>query len=304
MPASTKTWHEGGGNLGEMDLTLAAAFVAGLISFLSPCVLPVVPAYLGQLGAAAATRPALATTLATASASAAAGATAGGSAAGTAAILASSSVALPSPTRRRWQLLPYALAFVLGFGSVFTLLGLTVYVGGSILGLTIPADVLTVLRQLGGLVLIVLGLNLAGILRFDRLQRSWRPFDARLTERGLRGDPIGETPLGSFGLGAIFALGWTPCVGPTLGAILGLAAIGPSAEVVALFVAYSLGLAVPFLVAAMALDRSTALLQPLRRHAHAVEVVGGLLVVAIGVAILFDWLGVLARTFNFLIPSV
>jgi cytochrome c-type biogenesis protein len=291
-----------------MDLTLAAAFVAGLISFLSPCVLPVVPAYLGQLGAAAATRPTLGRALAAAGASTAArastaaGATAGGS--GTATILTPTSVALPSPTRRRWLLLPYALAFVLGFGSVFTLLGLTVYVGGSILGLTIPADVLTVLRQLGGIVLIVLGLNLAGILRLDRLQRSWRPFDARLTERGLRGDPIGETPLGSFGLGAVFALGWTPCIGPTLGAILGLAAIGPSAQVVALFVAYSLGLAVPFLVAAMALDRSTALLQPLRRHAHAVELIGGLLVAGIGVAILFDWLGVLARTFNFLIPSV
>jgi cytochrome c-type biogenesis protein len=291
-----------------MDLTLAAAFVAGLISFLSPCVLPVVPAYLGQLGAAAATRPAMVAMLApggaTAAGATAAAASASAGSAGGATILTPTSVALPSPARRRWQLLPYALAFVLGFGSVFTLLGLTVYVGGSILGLTIPPAALTVLRQLGGVVLIVLGLNLAGLLRLDRLQRSWRPFDARLTERGLRGEPIGGTPAASFGLGAIFALGWTPCIGPTLGAIIGLAAIGPSAQVVALFGAYSLGLAVPFLVAAMALDRSTALLQPLRRHAHAVELIGGLLVAGIGVAILFDWLGVLARTFSFLIPSV
>ena len=288
-----------------MEFTLAAAFVAGLISFLSPCVLPVVPAYLGQLGAAAATRPAFAAPLgavaATMTPSAATGAA---MASGTQTVVTPSATALPSPAHRRWQLLPYALAFVLGFGSVFTLLGLTVYVSGSILGLTIPGPVLTLLRQLGGILLIVLGLNLAGILRLDLLQRSWRPLDTRLTERGLRGESIGGTPFGSFGLGAVFALGWTPCVGPTLGAILGLAALGPSAQVIALFVAYSLGLAVPFLVAAMALDRSTALLQPLRRHAHGVELVGGLLVAGIGVAILFDWLGVLASTFSFLTPSV
>ncbi len=273
-----------------MELTLAAAFVAGLISFLSPCVLPVVPAYLGQMGALAVT-----TMPAAGLAPAAAVVGLGG------AVVATT----PSPARRRWQLLPHALAFVLGFGSVFTLLGLTVYVGGSILGWTVPPEVLTVLRELGGLVLIVLGLNLAGILRFDRLQRSWRPFDALAARRAQAADPgAGHSPLGSFGLGAIFALGWTPCVGPTLGAILGLAALGPSAQAVVLFVAYSLGLAVPFLVVAMALDRSTALMRPLLRHGRTVELVGGLLVAGIGLAIVFDWLGVLARTFSFLTPSV
>ncbi|MFI5261465.1 MAG: cytochrome c biogenesis CcdA family protein [Candidatus Limnocylindrales bacterium] len=272
-----------------MQLTLAAAFLAGLISFLSPCVLPVVPAYLGQLGVLA---------------------------------------VAPS---RRWHLLPHAIAFVLGFGAVFTLLGLTVYVGGSVLGLTLPVAWMTWLRQLGGIVLIVLGLNLAGILRFDVLQRSWRPFDAVLTQRAMAtavaagsgdaGNPgsapvsataigraaapgLGRSPLAAFGLGAIFAVGWTPCIGPTLGAILGLSALGPSAQVVALFVAYSAGLAVPFLVMALALERSRALTGPLLRHGRQVEVIGGLLVAAIGVALLFDWLSVLASTFAFLTPSV
>ncbi|MGZ3588715.1 MAG: cytochrome c biogenesis CcdA family protein [Candidatus Limnocylindrales bacterium] len=283
-----------------MELTLAAAFVAGLISFLSPCVLPVVPAYLGQLGAAAVVRPGPQASLAAATATT--GLAAG--LAGGATVPGNAALALPSPAQRRWQLLPYALAFVLGFGTVFTCLGLTVYVGGTLLGLTIPGAVLTVLRQLGGILLIILGLNLAGILRLDRLQRSWRPLDTYAMRRGMGGQALGGTPLGSFGLGAIFALGWTPCVGPTLGAILGLAALGASAQVVLLFVAYSLGLAVPFLVAAMALDRSTALLRPLRRHAQLVELVGGLLVAGIGVAILFDWLGVLASTFSFLNPSI
>ena len=267
-----------------MQLTLAAAFIAGLISFASPCVLPVVPAYLGQLGA------------------------------------------LAVAPRQRAHLLPHAVAFVLGFGAVFTLLGLTAYVGGSILGVTVPTTWLAWLRQLGGIVLIVLGLNLAGILRFDWLQRSWRPFDALLAQRAMaaavatgsvsgdmavaattRGASVtglGRSPVAAFGLGAIFAIGWTPCIGPTLGAILGLSAAGPSIQVVALFVAYSAGLAVPFLAMAMALDRARIITAPLLRHGRAVELVGGLLVAAIGAALLFDWLNVLASTFSFLTPSV
>ncbi|HTS15871.1 MAG TPA: cytochrome c biogenesis protein CcdA, partial [Candidatus Sulfotelmatobacter sp.] len=115
---------------------------------------------------------------------------------------------------------------------------------------------------------------------------------------------FGRTPLGAFGLGAIFSLGWTPCIGPTLGAILGLSAAGPNAEVVALFAAYSVGLAVPFLVMALALERSRAVTAPLLRHGRVVDLVGGLLVAGIGLAILFDWLSVLASTFSFLTPSI
>jgi len=269
-----------------MQLTLAAAFIAGLISFVSPCVLPVVPAYLGQLGIVAATPAA------------------------------------------RSRALPHALAFVLGFGTIFILLGLTVYVGGSVLGLTLSTDWLTALRRLGGFVLIVLGLNLAGILRFDYLQRTWRPLDAVLFRRAATaslamgsvggsggGGPLtalaapnsiglGRSPLGAFGLGAIFSLGWTPCIGPTLGAILGLSSAGPSVQVVALFAAYSVGLAVPFLAMALALERSRRITAPLLRHGRVVDLVGGLLVAGIGLAILFDWLSVLASTFSFLTPSI
>ena len=246
------------------DLTLAAAFAAGVISFVSPCVLPVVPAYLGQLGAIAATAP-----------------------------------GLESEASRvgRWQALWAALAFVSGFGVVFTLLGLTVYVGGS-LGISLPF-----LRQLGGIVLIVLGLNMIGLLHVAALARSWRPLE-RFGAGPVGGRRVATSALGAFVLGTVFAIGWTPCIGPTLGAILGLAALGTNTQTVALFVFYALGLAIPFLALALALDRAPALIRPLRRHARALEVVGGVLVMTIGVAVLFDWLFVFASTFSWLWPQV
>jgi cytochrome c-type biogenesis protein len=246
------------------DLTLAAAFVAGIISFVSPCVLPVVPAYLGQLGAIAVAAP---------------------------------GIELEGDTVRRWRALRAALAFVLGFGAVFTLLGLTVYVGGS-LGVSLPF-----LRQVGGIVLIVLGLNMIGLLNVAALARSWRPLD-RFGARPSGGARLGTSTIGAFGLGTVFAIGWTPCVGPTLGAILGLAALGPSTQTVALFVFYALGLAIPFLALALTLDRAPALIRPLRRHARGLEIVGGVLVLTVGVAVLFDWLFVLASTFSWLWPQV
>jgi cytochrome c-type biogenesis protein len=102
--------------------------------------------------------------------------------------------------------------------------------------------------------------------------------------------------LASFGLGAIFAIGWTPCIGVILGGILTLAATGESAlQGGVLLVAYSAGLGIPFLLMAAAYDRAPGLLAPLLRRGHLVSVIGGLLVVLIGVAMLFDWLALLPQ---------
>lgn len=286
-----------------MELTLGAALIAGLISFISPCVLPVVPAYLGQLGVI------VATTVSPAVLAVGRGGlmTAGGYA---------GSGAMPIPQAgpettdnaatgpatgawgrsQGWRAIPNAVAFVAGFTVVFTLLGL------ALSGILQPLrDNQALIRQVGGVLLILLGLNLMGALPIGRLARSWRPLD-RFTRT-----PSGANRHGLFGgfsLGAIFGFGWTPCIGPTLGAVLTLAVSGPSAQVVALLVAYSLGLGIPFILLAVAVDRAPAITRPLIRHGHTIELVGGALVVVIGVAILFDWLAFFARQFSNLWPQV
>lgn len=272
-----------------MDLTLGAALLAGIISFLSPCVLPIVPAYLGQLGVVVARSPLAAaapsTSLATAT-------------------TAGSTTLAPPPAATRpswgvgagWRAMPNAIAFVVGFGAVFTLLGMTLNLAVSPL-----RDNLPFLRQVGGVFLILLGLNLMGVLKLGTLARSWRPLDRLVTFRpaGPRGG-IG----GGFLLGIVFAVGWTPCIGPTLGAILGMAALGSGPQVLSLLIAYSLGLGIPFILLALAVDRAPGITRPLVRHGHTIEIVGGLLVVAIGFAFVFDWVGLMARQFTFLWPQV
>jgi cytochrome c-type biogenesis protein len=276
------------------DLTFLVAIAAGLLSFLSPCVLPLVPAYIGQL-----------TRVAVCSAA------------------ERNDGSLPS----RWVALRHAIAYVAGFGLVFTLLGVTATFAGGALGAYLPA-----LRQVGGLVLIVMGLNLAGILTIARLQRTWQPLLAggisslatsgggsligRLESAGeggagsrsSLGDRLGARLTGSgndwlatFGLGVIFAVGWTPCIGTILGGILTLAATsGGVLRGGILLVGYTLGLGIPFLVLGVLYDRSPRILRPLIRHGRAVTLVGGLLVMAIGVAMLFDLLIIVPRYLTFL----
>jgi cytochrome c-type biogenesis protein len=179
-----------------------------------------------------------------------------------------------------------------------------------------------VLRQVGGAILVLLGLNLAGILRIPALERSWRPLDAGASASLASatgtmafaspgapslGDRLGGRLvsrrggwLASFGLGAIFAVGWTPCIGLILGGILAMASTsGTIAQGALLLLAYTAGLGLPFLAIAAVYDRAPGLLRPLVRHGQAVSVIGGLLVVAIGLAMLFDWLSLLPRFFNF-----
>jgi cytochrome c-type biogenesis protein len=268
------------------NLTILVAIGAGLISFLSPCVLPLVPAYVGQLTAVAVAESA---------------------------VRPDGTVAMPT----RWTAFRHALAYVAGFGSVFTLLGITATFMAAGFSPWMP-----VLRQVGGLILVVLGLNLAGLLRIPALDRTWRPLDAGAsaslaTTTGTMsfatpgaptfGDRLGGRLVSrrggwvaSFGLGAIFAVGWTPCIGVILGGILTMASTsGTVAQGGILLLAYTLGLGVPFIAIALVYDRAPGLLRPLIRHGRAVSLIGGLLVVAIGLAMVFDWLALLPSAFHF-----
>ena len=261
------------------DYTILVALAAGVISFLSPCVLPLVPAYLGQLTAVA---------------------------------LAARQGGSPS----RWAAMRHAGAYVAGFGTVFTVLGVTAaFAGGAI------ADYIGALRFWGGAILVFMGLSLAGIIRIPILERTWRPLDAGaaagLTSMtggmtlapagGGVGGRVGSRLVGSkaglgaaFALGAIFAVGWTPCIGVILGGILTMAASsGTTLQGAVLLVAYTAGLGVPFLVIALFYDRAPGLMRPLVRHGRLVSLMGGLLVVAIGLAMMFDLLVLLPRFFQF-----
>lgn len=264
------------------DYTLLVAIAAGLISFVSPCVLPLVPAYIGQL---------------TAVAVAAAGQNA--------------RLARPS----RWTALRHALAYVLGFGGIFTLLGVTAaFAGGAI------ADYIRPLRIIGGSLLVVMGLSLAGLIHVPVLERTWRPLDAGATASvtgmtggmtllaadGGAGSRLGNRLVGqragygaSFALGAVFAIGWTPCIGTILGGILTMAATSTTAlQGAILLVGYTAGLGIPFLLLAFFYDRAPALMRPLMRHGRIVSLVGGLLVAAIGVAMILDLLVLLPHYFQ------
>jgi cytochrome c-type biogenesis protein len=231
------------------DVSIAAALAAGALSFLSPCVLALLPVYLAFLGDTAGTAPS------------------GGVAA------------------TRTAVLPQALLFVGGFSLLFIVLGTSIGLIGA------PLFRIPEARQVAGIVVIGLGVVTTGIFGpvLDRLNVGLQPSAL----------PVGRS-VRSLTLGAFVAVGWTPCIGPVLGAILTMGASSGSAPVVALLLtAYSIGLAIPFLVAAVAFPRIRPLVELLRRHHRAVQVVSGLLIVAIGVLIYLNAFARLATLFTF-----
>jgi len=236
-----------------MDVSLAVAFAAGVLSFVSPCVLALVPVYLAFLGESA-------------------------------------TVAGPGAAALNWRgpVFTQAFLFVAGFTVVFVLLGTSVGLFGSFLFR------IDIARQLAGAVVIGIGLLTTGIFGpvLDRFMRVGVRTDRLPEARGAR----------ALALGALVAVGWTPCIGPVLGAILTMGASSRDAWVATLLlVAYSAGLAVPFLAAALALPRIQPLLNVLRRHHRAVQVISGVFIMGIGVLILTNAFARMAGLFTFFI---
>lgn len=230
----------------SFEIGLPGAFVAGLLSFASPCVLPLVPAYLGFLTGAGA--------------------------------LASQDAPDGGAVRRRSVAL--SLAFVAGFGAVFVALGAT----ASGLGQLVLAHA-EMLTMAGGVLLILFGLHFLGLLRIPLLYRQVR-FEPAARPAGA---------VGAFLVGAAFAFGWTPCVGPMLAAILMLA--GAEASLwrgAALLAAYAAGIGIPFVVAAAFTGPFLRWAGRARRRLGAVEKVSGALLVLTGVAFLSGWMPILS----------
>lgn len=245
-----------------MDVSLALAFAAGLLSFVSPCVLALVPVYLAFLGETAAAQvPYL---------------NAGGAA------------VAPAPAAWRGPVFSQALLFVIGFSVVFIVLGTSLGLLGS------PFFRVDGVRQVAGGVVIGIGLLSTGIFGpvLDRFMRMSVNTERLPTARSAR----------AVALGALVAVGWTPCIGPVLGAILTMGASSQDAWVAALLlVAYSAGLAIPFLAAAVALPRLRPVLGVLRRHHRSVQVISGLFIMGIGVLILTNAFARMAGLFTFFI---
>jgi cytochrome c-type biogenesis protein len=230
----------------QHQVTFTYAFIAGVLSFVSPCVLPLVPGYVSMLSGATGTADAEA-----------------------------------PPRGISPRLLRNSLLFVFGFSIVFVALGAAATSVGSAMR---AHQVL--LGQIGGVIVILFGLHLMGVIRIGALYS-----DKRLHGSG---QGFRNSGLGAFVIGFAFAFGWTPCIGPILGTIILLASQESTVgQGVLLLVIYSLGLAVPFLLTALALDRFAAFYKGFRRHLHAVEVVSGVLLVGIGLLLLthsFTWI--------------
>jgi cytochrome c-type biogenesis protein len=227
-----------------------AAFVAGIVSFLSPCVLPLVPGYVSLISGAGVEE------------------------------LQSQQAGLLR------KVMLNSLAFIVGFSVVFITLGALSTAVGQLL-----ARYKSVLAQVAGVVIILFGLHLTGIFRINALYA-----DKRL--HSVKG---GSTMLGAFVIGFAFAFGWTPCVGPILAVILGFASQQDSvAKGILLLTVYSLGLAVPFLLTSLGIERFLKFYSRFRAHMHALEVASGALLIVLGALLVFGRFTLLSNYLSFL----
>ncbi|TDX31652.1 cytochrome c-type biogenesis protein [Modicisalibacter xianhensis] len=217
------------------NIGLLTAFVAGLISFVSPCVLPLVPGYLSFV----------------------AGRTLG--------------QIQEANRRERLKVISQAMWFVLGFSTIFLILGASATAIGRLL-LTYRQEA----NLIGGGIIILFGVFMTGILPLHWLQQEWR-FIGKLKDEG-------GGPGAAYLLGVAFAFGWTPCIGPILGAILTVSASTANVSSgLALLAVYSLGLGIPFLLTAISLDRFLQHQTFLRRWGRSMHIVAGLIMVGMGV---------------------
>ena len=226
-----------------VGIGIVIAFLGGIVSFASPCCLPLVPAYVGYM--------------------------------------VGTDTGLGSEAARRRAAFYQALAFVIGFSAVFVALWASVGLIGYVL-----RDYVGILRQLGGALLVFMGLSVAGVINVSALYREVRlpigPMGGGTLAFGQAG-PATPSYRRSTLLGVVFAAGWTPCIGPILSGIIGLASLRSDvAQGTVLLLAYALGLGIPFVLVALGADSLRQRLRWFARHDAAVSVVTGSMLVVVG----------------------
>lgn len=233
----------------EDNISYFGAFIAGLLSFLSPCVLPLIPSFITYITG-----------------------------------LSFADLQAEHPTHKvREQTIIHTLLFIAGFTVVFVLLGASAtFVGGFL------QEHMNMIRRVGGILIIVFGIHVSGLVPIHLLLG-----EKRVT---LHRKPAGF--LGSFLVGLAFAAGWTPCIGPILASILMVAATEETVyKGIALLLMYSLGLAIPFFVASLAMHQFMVFFNRFKKHIRVMEVITGVFLVVVGIMIFSNSLSVVQRYF-------
>jgi cytochrome c-type biogenesis protein len=239
----------------NQEVTLLAAFAAGFLSFVSPCVLPLIPGYISFVSG----------------------------------LSVEEMRGDVAPSTSRTKVFLTSLCFVIGFSIVFVALGASATAMGKFLFARLP-----LLSKIAGVILIIFGLHTMGVFRLAFLESEKRVQTQR--------KPAG--PVGAMLVGIAFAFGWTPCIGPILGGILAIAGSKNSVgEGVTLLAVYSLGLGIPFLITSLAINQFFGAARRIRKYYHAIELVSGALLIAIGVLIVSGELTIITRALQPYLPS-
>lgn len=233
-----------------VNITFLGAFIAGLLSFLSPCVLPLIPSFITYITG-----------------------------------LSFADIQDEHPTHKvRQQTIIHTLLFIAGFTAVFVLLGASATYMGSFM-----QTHMTLIRKIGGLLIIVFGIHISGVIPINLLLG-----EKRFT---IHRKPAGY--LGSFIVGLAFAAGWTPCIGPILASILMVAATEESVfHGIALLLTYSMGLAIPFFLSSLAMHQFLILFNRFKKYIRLFELVTGLFLVIVGILIFTNSMSIFQRFFE------
>lgn len=239
--------------MGTSNITFVGAFIAGLLSFLSPCVLPLIPSYITYITG-----------------------------------LSFADLQAEHPNHKvRVQTMIHSLLFIGGFTTVFILLGASAtFIGGFL------QEHMDLLRKIGGVLIVIFGVHVAGIFDIGILLG-----EKRVT---IHRKPAGYA--GSFVVGVAFAAGWTPCIGPILASILMVAATEETVyHGIALLFMYSLGLGLPFFLASLAMHQFLVVFNRFKKYIRLFEIVTGLFLILIGVLIFTNYFTILSRYTNMLL---